>query len=714
MTGEHLLDALDPEQKAVATQVTGPLSVLAGAGTGKTRAITYRLAYGIAQGAFAQNSVLAVTFTQRAAREMQERLRGLGVPSIQARTFHAAALRQLRYFWPYVVGGDVPEIAKYKVSLLVAACQRLGIGADRLLLRDLAAEVEWAKVSMLSPEAYLARVQAENRALPGDLDGQTLADLLKVYEGVKTEAGQIDFEDVLLLLIGIMEDNPQIARQIRNQYRHFVVDEFQDVSPLQYHLLNQWLGGRHDICVVGDVAQTIYSFTGATPKYLLNFEKDHPGARRVELNRNYRSTPQIVSLANQVLRERGNRRGELPAGSVQLVSQNPSGPAVTFNQYETDEDEATQIATTVKNLLAAGERLEDMAVLYRTNAQSEAFEHAFSEAGISFVLHGGPSFFERPEVKQAMVELRRQARVAQQILATPEASLVEIVESIITPLGWTAEAPKTLGAVRERWEGLDALRNLALQNPAASLVDFAADLSTRMEQKDEVSLAGITLSSLHAAKGLEWGTVFLIGAAEGLLPISLATTASAVEEEKRLLYVGVTRARQRLYISYARARAGGRSQKRRVSRFLSAVWPVEAPAGSAGGSSAGSSAGYSAGSRGAKSGKATGPLRDKLKAEIAQFTETETALFEQLKAWRKAEAEERSVPAFVVFPDSTLVDIVKAQPKNLTQLRVIRGVGQVKIEAFGTALLRIVKQARNASAQANADHSADESATVNS
>ncbi|MCS4483901.1 ATP-dependent DNA helicase UvrD2 [Gleimia sp. 6138-11-ORH1] len=677
-SGAHLLEALDPEQRAVATQVTGPLAVLAGAGTGKTRAITYRLAYGIAQGAFSQNSVLAVTFTARAAGEMRHRLRALGVPAIQARTFHAAALRQLGYFWPQAIGGDVPQIVKHKASLLTAACAHLGLGVDKQLIRDLAAEVEWAKVSMLDSADYLRVVGEQNRLIPGDLDASTVADLLRVYESLKTEAGKIDFEDVLLLMVGIMQENEPIARQIRSQYRHFVVDEFQDVSPLQYELLNQWLGGRHDICVVGDVAQTIYSFTGASHKYLVNFEKDHPGARRIELNRNYRSTPQIVSFANQVLATSANGRlgTEMPVGSVKLVSQKETGPAVAFNVFEHDEAEATAVASIVKNLQTQGTKLEDVAVLFRTNAQSEAFENAFAAAGIPFLVRGGERFFARPEIKQALLEIRRAAAVASRIEAGETGELVETVQNLVTPLGWSKDMPKTGGAVRERWEGLDALVNLAYQKQQLSLIEFNSELMERVEAQLAPEIAGVTLSSLHAAKGLEWENVILAGASEGLLPISLAETPAEIEEEKRLLYVGVTRAKQRLFITYAKARGEGRAQKRRVSRFLSATWPREDLTVSGVGK------------------PKTGAIsqRAKKQALLDELNPLETELFNALKTWRKNEAEERSVPPFVIFGDATLVEIAKSQPRNLTHLRIVRGVGAVKLEEFGTAVLRIVKK----------------------
>ena len=320
MTPEELLDALDPDQRAVATQVAGPLAVLAGAGTGKTRAITYRIAYGAAVGAFDPSNVLAVTFTKRAAYEMRHRLAALGVPRAQARTFHSAALRQLRHFWPTVVGGPMPDVVPHKASLVSSACARLGITVDRTTVRDLAAEVEWAKVSMVGPDRYEAHLRRTGRQAPADLTGAEAARLLDAYEDAKSERGVVDFEDVLVYMCGILQERPDIARLVRGQYRNFVVDEFQDVNLLQSRLLDLWLGGRHDVCVVGDVAQTIYSFTGASPEYLTGFARKHPGARVLELTRDYRSTPAIVEAANRVLARAAQREG-----TVRLVSQRQGG-----------------------------------------------------------------------------------------------------------------------------------------------------------------------------------------------------------------------------------------------------------------------------------------------------------------------------------------------------------------------------------------------------
>ena len=315
---ERLLEALDPDQRSVAQFVSGPMAVLAGAGTGKTRAITYRIAYGVARGVYEPTNVLAVTFTKRAAVEMRERLMALGVPGVQARTFHSAALRQLQYFWPSAIGGSMPPLLEHKASLISAAAARIGIRADKALVRDLAAEVEWSKVSMLDADAYAEAVRANRRTPPGDLSVDDVLALMDAYQEAKEDRGVLDFEDVLVLTAGILQDYPAIAQRIHRQYRSFVVDEYQDVSALQHHVLNLWLGGRHDICVVGDVAQTIYSFAGASPRYLQDFAQEHKGARVVQLVRDYRSTPQIVSAANTLMK---GEHSSVLKGAVKLVSQ---------------------------------------------------------------------------------------------------------------------------------------------------------------------------------------------------------------------------------------------------------------------------------------------------------------------------------------------------------------------------------------------------------
>jgi DNA helicase-2/ATP-dependent DNA helicase PcrA len=291
---DELLAGLDREQREVARALHGPVCVLAGAGTGKTRAITHRIAYGVASGVFQPSQVLAVTFTARAAGEMRGRLRGLGAGAVQARTFHSAALRQLQYFWPQTVGGPSPRILETKIPLVAEAAAACRIKTDRAALRDLASEIEWCKSTQTAPEDYPSAVAKAQKVPPRE--PAEVSRVYAAYEEHKRDRGFIDFEDVLLLTIGVLESRPDVAEKVRAQYRHFVVDEYQDVNPLQQRLLEQWLGQRESLCVVGDASQTIYSFTGATPEYLLGFPDRYQDATVIRLVRDYRSTPQVVGV----------------------------------------------------------------------------------------------------------------------------------------------------------------------------------------------------------------------------------------------------------------------------------------------------------------------------------------------------------------------------------------------------------------------------------
>lgn len=661
-TSEELLAALDPDQRAVAEHLSGPLCVLAGAGTGKTRAITYRIANGVVTSAFGASHTLAVTFTARAASEMRSRLRDLGVAGVQARTFHAAALRQLAYFWPQVVGGELPRLAEHKAGLVASAAGRLGLGADRIAIRDLAAEVEWSKVSLVTPEDYVRAAAGAGRAGAAGHDLTTIARLLTVYEEVKTEAGVIDFEDVLLLMVGVLAENEDVARTVRSQYRHFVVDEYQDVSPLQQRLLDLWLGERHELCVVGDVSQTIYSFTGATPRYLMDFPRTHPGAGVVRLVRDYRSTPQVVHLANEVLARAGRDR---PDAAVRLVAQRPAGPPVRFETFEDDEAEARGIAEQIGGLVAQGVRAQDIAILYRTNAQGEAFEQALSGAGIGYVVRGGERFFSRREVREAIALLRGAARGAD-----PAAPMPQLVRDVLTGAGWSAAPPQGRGGVRERWESLDALVALADELAAtreADMATYVAELAERAAEQHAPTLEGVTLSSLHAAKGLEWDAVFLAGVCEGLLPISFAEDEETIAEERRLLYVGITRAREHLTLSFARARTPGGRASRKPSRFLESVWPAS---------------GVTLSERTRR--------RARAEALADALGDADPEVFEALRSWRAALAKETSKPAYTILHDATLAQIATAKPRTLRQLALVRGIGAAKIEAYGAAVLALV------------------------
>ena len=661
MNPEELLEALDPDQRAVATQVAGPLAVLAGAGTGKTRAITYRIAYGAAVGAFDPSNVLAVTFTQRAAFEMRHRLAQLGVPKAQARTFHSAALRQLRHFWPTVVGGPLPDVIPHKASLVAASAARLGITIDRTNVRDIAAEVEWAKVSMIDAAHYASRVARLRRDVPAGLDAGDMARLLDVYEDAKNERGVIDFEDILIYLCGMLQERADVASIVRKQYRSFVVDEFQDVNLLQARLLDLWLGGRHDVCVVGDVAQTIYSFTGASPDYLTGFGRKHPGARIVELTRDYRSTPQIVSVANDILARSSQREG-----TVRLSSQRDGGAQVAYRTYDDDRAEAEGVAASIADLIAGGMAPHSIAVLMRTNGQSQAFEEALGARGIPVAVAGGKPFFARDDVRTAISRLRAAAAAA-----TDDGSVGEIVRDVLSGVGWAPEAPSGQ-AGSERWSNMNAIVGWADDSEAETLAAFVAELDERVAYQVEPDKAGVELATIHAAKGLEWDAVFLVGVAEGLLPISYAKTAAAREEERRLLYVAVTRARDLLTLSWARSRGADGRGKRKRSRLLDGIWPEEVGVG-------------------APKKRARASTRALNQAFEEEASPQAIELFGRLKAWRLEVSRQAGVPPFAVFTDQTLRDIAQAMPKNTTQLRVIRGIGDVKVQRFAAPVLALVR-----------------------
>ncbi len=694
-SADAVLDALDPEQREVAAHPTGPMCVLAGAGTGKTRAITHRIAYGVLSGAYQPQRVLAVTFTARAAGEMRTRLRDLGVGGAQARTFHAAALRQLHYFWPQAVGGAAPEVMPQKASAVAEACGRLRLRFDRTGIRDLAAEVEWAKVSMLTPETYAAAARSARREPPG-LDATAMARLLAAYEEVKAARHVIDFEDVLLLTVGILEEREDIARAVHQQYRHFVVDEYQDVNALQQRLLDAWLGGRQEVCVVGDPAQTIYSFTGASPRHLLDFTSTHRGARTVRLVRNYRSTPEVVRLANLVLSgPSGSRR----SGSVELQSQQESGPAPRLSAYLDDPAEAAGVADAVAGLVKAGRAPADVAVLFRTNAQSEAFEAALSARDLPYLVRGGERFFARREVREAVLLLRGQARSDDGSQPLPD-----LVRDVLVGAGWTRQPPTSGGATRERWESLAALAVLAddlvSASPQARLPDLVRELDERAAAQHAPSVNGVTLASLHAAKGLEWPVVFVAGCSDGLLPITMADTVETIEEERRLLYVGLTRARDQLEISYAASRAPGGRPTRRPSRFLDGAAAV---LGEAARSNPRSAKRMGASGQGKGSGRPRkpavcrvcgGPLGDAsqvITGRCAGCPPTyDEGLFERLKAWRSAEAHRSKVPAYVVFTDATLTAIAEQTPSSVSELLSIRGVGAHKVSTYAAPVLALL------------------------
>ncbi|MFE4637383.1 ATP-dependent DNA helicase UvrD2 [Streptomyces sp. NPDC056773] len=692
-SADAVLLGLDPEQREVATTLRGPVCVLAGAGTGKTRAITHRIAYGVRSGQLMPASVLAVTFTNRAAGEMRGRLRELGAGGVQARTFHSAALRQLQYFWPKAVGGDVPRLLERKIQFVAEAGARCRIRLDRGELRDVTGEIEWAKVTQTVPADYPSAALKAGREAPRDL--AEIAQIYGTYEQLKRDRGMIDFEDVLLLTVGILQDRRDIAEQIRTQYQHFVVDEYQDVSPLQQRLLDLWLGERDSLCVVGDASQTIYSFTGATPDHLLNFRTKYPQATLVKLVRDYRSTPQVVHLANGLLAQ---ARGRAAEHRLELVSQRETGPDPVYAEYSDEPAEAEGIAHRVRDLVAAGVPAGEIAVLYRINAQSEVYEQALADAGVPYQLRGAERFFERAEVQKAILALRGAARSGgNDRLLDDVVGLGSQVRAVLSSTGWSSEPPAGSGAVRDQWESLAALVRLAEDfaraRPAATLADLTAELDERKAAQHAPTVQGVTLASLHAAKGLEWDAVFLVGLTDGMIPITYAKTDEQIEEERRLLYVGVTRARHHLTLSWALSRTPGGRGSRRPSRFLNGLRPGSlAP-----GSRPDGPAGPAARKRGRR-GPAVCRVCRKTLTDAGELklmrcedcpSDMDEGLYERLRDWRAVQAKEQGMPGYCVFTDKTLMAIAEASPSQEGELSMISGVGARKLERYGADVLAI-------------------------
>jgi DNA helicase II / ATP-dependent DNA helicase PcrA len=560
-----LLAGLDDEQRVAAEALLGPVCLLAGAGTGKTRAITHRIAYGVATGVYPPGRVMALTFTSRAAAELRSRLRQLGTGGIAARTFHAAALSQLNFFWPQVIGGTMPRILESKGRVLAEAAGTLRLKIDTAALRDLAAEIEWRKVSRLTLSQYAA--VAATRSLPPTLRPEQVVELHQAYENAKDARRQLDFEDVLLVCAGMIESEPRVAQQVREQYRFFVVDEYQDVSPLQQALLDLWLGDRDDLCVVGDASQTIYAFAGASPEYLLGFGSRYRHATVVRLEQNYRSSRAIVDTANRLMK---GRPGALTLHSASDDA--PKTPPPTITAHPSDIAEARAVAGAIADQIAAGTKPQDIAILYRINVQAAALENALNDAGVNHQLRGGTRFFDLQEVKQALMMLKGAA------VAPTGEPLFKTVSDVLRSLGWTQEAPEIRGAVRDRWESLNVIMGLAeSQPPGSTLRGFVSELFERSAGQHEPTRDAVTLATLHSAKGLEWDSVYLVGLSDGLVPITYAKDAAAVDEERRLLYVGITRARQRLHLSWSQS-GSQRSGTRAPSRFLVEVQRRAAPA----------------------------------------------------------------------------------------------------------------------------------------
>jgi DNA helicase-2/ATP-dependent DNA helicase PcrA len=546
LRAEEILEALDNEQRAVALATRGPVCVIAGAGTGKTRAITHRIAYAAAIGTMDPHKVLALTFTARAAGEMRTRLRSLGVPAVAARTIHAAALKQLTFFWPQVFGGRTPDLLTTKSGFLTEAIKRAQLQGElsissRDLLRDIATEIEWAKVSQVAPSDYLS--ESLKRTVKPRINPEQLAKVYTAYESVKHQERAIDFEDVLLLTTAMIEQEREIRERVQDQYRFFTVDEYQDISPLQQRLINAWLGSRQELCVVGDPAQTIYSFAGATPVFLNSFTQRFPEAEVVRLTTGYRSTPEIIFTANSILRK--------GAMGSELVAINDHGSKPTITAYNDEVGEIAGIVRDIKQLISEGTAAQEIAVLARTNNQLNGLEKAMNTANLPYQVRNTERFFERKEVRDFLKQIRTAS-----VIPTEGVSWLDELRTLAQPF-------LTWGAI----DGIAALLHLARELDGDSgftpknLRAYLREVEDRVQQNNPPTMPVTTLATLHAAKGLEWERVFLIGVSDGILPLENNSTTgdqASIDEERRLFYVGITRAKSDLRLSY----------RGKASRFL--------------------------------------------------------------------------------------------------------------------------------------------------
>ncbi|MDQ3979905.1 MAG: ATP-dependent DNA helicase UvrD2 [Actinomycetota bacterium] len=664
-----LLAGLNEAQREAVTTEAAPLCILAGAGSGKTRVLTRRIAYQVATGRVDPRHVLAVTFTRRAAGELSSRLEALGVREhVAAGTFHSLAYAQLRRHWADR-GLRAPALLQSKLRLLTPLMpprRHTATGEPWASVpqpSDVAVEIEWAKARLIAPGRYEAEAEAAGRRPPLAL--AAVAALFERYEEEKRRKRLVDFDDLLLLCARALESDREFAAAQRWRFRHLFVDEFQDVNRAQFRLLEAWRGDRADVCVVGDPNQAIYAWNGADSSYLTGFTGRFPGAGVVRLDENYRSSPQVLAVANAVI-----------GGRHRLRAHEPDGPLPTVTSFPTDREEAVGVARAVRRRYGSGKPWSDVAILTRTNAQLVLFEEAMRAAGIPYRLRGSSRFLSHPDVRAALDELRRLPPV------TPLANTVPDL------LAAARDAAAVTAGADERAQHLESLARLAREHvaaePDATVAGFHAWLVATLRGDDpDTGGDAVDLATLHAAKGLEWPVVFLCGLEQGLLPIGHAESAEAKAEERRLLYVACTRARRELHCSWAERRTfGDRDQARSPSPYLETI---------------------EAAILALQEGRPVADWREHLAAGRAKVkaaagqpgppragSNADPRVLEALKSWRAATAKETGVPAYVVFHDTTLAAVAEAKPRDRSALLALPGMGQVKVDRYGDALLSLL------------------------
>jgi DNA helicase-2/ATP-dependent DNA helicase PcrA len=675
---DRILEPLDAEQRAVATASRGTVVVVAAAGSGKTRAITHRIAYAIATQAQPADTGLALSFTNRAAHELRSRISQLGVPSVTTSTFHAAALRQLTHFWPQVLGGSPWKVVTGKAQVLAEAIRSVGLDLSTAERRALVADLEWAKSSGLSPTEF----PSSQRLFEYADTGATVA-VWQEYQSRLTTKRQMDFDDVLSLTLGMLQQRPDVVEQIRKRYTWFTVDEFQDVTPLQRALLDVWVGNRTELCVVGDVAQTIYSFAGAQASFLENLAVHHPEATVVKLNRTYRCPENVVQLANSLL-QAGD---EISRGGIFMTSESPQPGVVTTTLLPTAEGEAQSIAAHIQRLHEQGHAYQDMAILVRLHSQGLLIGQALEERGVPFVAKGLTSFWDRPEIKQVLLELRVLS------YAVSGGDLRQAVVAVLDKNGWQSDVQGLNESARERWFALSAFLNLVDEilgaQPNASLMDFFEFVAQRTVTQHEPSAQAVSLMTIHSAKGLEWETVFVPGLNEGVLPYFSASSESAIREERRLLYVAMTRAKSGLYLSGVESGQNSPS----LSRFLAemnleavvtpSVASVTRPHTQQPMMS--TVARCRMCNRGLVAAAEVIRKRcDVCPADVPQH------LVDALTAWRREIATQLATIDWLVMSDATIQALAELQPQTLEELGAVHGINPNKLRAFGDQLLEII------------------------
>lgn len=670
-----MLDGLTEAQLAAVTSTAQPLAILAGAGSGKTRVLTRRIAYRVAQGDADASKIVAVTFTRKAAGELRHRLGSLGLrEGVAAGTFHALALSQLRRWWTDRNQPE-PSILDRKVRILAPLLggRRLGPTVQPI---DIASEIEWAKARGIAPDRYEAEAAAAGRKPPIALDA--FATLFQRYEHEKKRRGLVDFDDLLWQAGTAMHDDAQFAAATRWRFRHLFVDEFQDVNPVQFRLLQGWLGDRVDLCVVGDPNQAIYSWNGADPTLLTNFSSRFPTAEVVSLADNFRSSPQILAVANGVLAD-----GHSGRDSAELIAHAPNGPAPTVMSYGSDAEEAKGLARMVRGAHKPGRQWSSIAVLVRTNAQAVPICEALAAAGVPYRVRGDGGFLQQPEVRDALAVLRRSPA------STPVRSAVADIDELLGTTGGTDERRANVEELIRLVHEYDGLE------PGGNATGFLAWLnSTVKSESPDTSGDAVEVATFHRAKGLEWAAVFVAGLEKGLVPIGHATTPAAEAEERRLLYVALTRARESLTCTWAERRTfGGASIPRTPSPYLEAI---ELTIGLLG------------------RGVAPDDLRAKIAAERARLADLSKArrkaasantpganadpdLLSALKEWRGALARTAGMPAYLIFHDTTLAALAEAVPLDEAALLRVPGIGPVKVNRYGTDVLRVLNDHRAAS-----------------